>query len=127
MTLRRLDRAVVQPTQLIIKNLSFENFDLYFDPIRHTPVLDFSNGQVELVLNLPLLDYIRRRDTGELGNELSPIHQGQLDWFRAELLRVVTGKKYNQDQIELLRAGIDGEIHFYRFFLDRESNRLEQF
>lgn len=127
LTLRRLDRAVVQPTQLIIKNLSFENFDLYFDPIRHTPVLDFSNGQVELVLNLPLLDYIRRRDTGELGNELSPIHQGQLDWFRAELLRVVTGKKYNQDQIELLRAGIDGEIHFYRFFLDRESNRLEQF
>ncbi len=127
LTLRRPDRAVVQPTQLIIKNLSFDNFDLDFDPIRHTPVLNYGNRQVELVLNLPLLDYIRRRDTGELGNELSPIHQAHLDWFRAELLRVTTGKKHNQNQIELLRAGIDGEIHFYRFFLDRESSRLEQF
>ncbi len=127
LTLRRPDRAVVQPTQLIIKNLSFENFDLEFDPIRHTPVLEFDNGQVELVLSLPLLDYIRRRDSGELGNELSPIHQSQLDWFRAELLRVTTGKKHNQDQIELLRAGIDGQIHVYRFFIDCDSNRLEQF
>ncbi len=126
LTLRRPDRAVVQPTQLVIKNLPFENFDLKFDPIRHTPVLDFGNGQVELLLTLPLLDYIRRRDAGELGNELSPIHQTQLDWFQAELLRVTAGVIRNQDQIELLRAGIDGEVHFYRFFLDRESGRLEK-
>lgn len=125
LTLRRPDRAVVQPTQLVIKNLPFENFDLKFDPIRHTPVLDFGNGQVELLLTLPLLDYIRRRDpAGELGNELSPIYETQLDWFQAELLRVTAGVIRNQDQIELLRAGIDGEVHFYRFFLDRESGAI---
>ncbi len=128
LTLRRLDRAVVQPTQLIIKNLSFENFDLNFDQTRHTPILYFGNRQVELVLSLPLLDYIRCRDAGELGNELSPIHQAQLDSFRAELLRVTTtGIKHNQDQIKLLRAGIDGEIQSYQFFLDLESNKLEKF
>lgn len=126
LTLRRPDRAVVQPTQLVIKNLSFDSFNLYFDPTRKTPVLDFGNGQVQLKLTLPLLDYIRRRDSGELGNELSPIHQAQLDWLRSKLLWCTTKIKSDQDQIELLHVGIDGEIHFHQFFLDRESNRLEQ-
>jgi len=126
LTLRRPDRAVVQPTQLISESLPFKDFELHFDPIRRTPVLDFGNGQVELLLTMPLLDYIRRRDSGELGNELSPIHQAQLGWFLAELSRVNNGIRRNQDQIELLHVGIDGEVHFYRFFLDRESGKLEQ-
>ncbi|HRX61968.1 MAG TPA: hypothetical protein P5260_12260 [Candidatus Competibacter sp.] len=126
LTLCRSDKAVVQPTQLVSESLPFKEFDLRFDPNRRTPVLDFGNGKVELLLTLPLLDYIRRRDAGELGNELSPIHQAQLDWFRAELSRATNGIRRNQDQIELLQVGIDGEVHFYRFFLDRESGRLEQ-
>lgn len=126
LTLCRSDKAVVQPTQLVSESLPFKEFDLRFDPNRRTPVLDFGNGKVELLLTLPLLDYIRRRDAGELGNELSPIHQAQLDWFRAELSRATNGIRRNQDQIELLQVGIDGEVHFYRFFLDRDSGRLEQ-
>ena len=126
LTLCRSDKAVVQPTQLVSESLPFKEFDLRFDPNRRTPVLDFGNGKIELLLTLPLLDYIRRRDAGELGNELSPIHQAQLDWFRAELSRATNGIRRNQDQIELLQVGIDGEVHFYRFFLDRDSGRLEQ-
>ena len=126
LTLRRPDRAVVQPTQLVIETLQFQDFDLRFDPVRGLLVLSYDKGRAELALTLPLLDYIRRRDAGELGNALAPIHQGQLDWFRAELLRVTTDNRKEPDDIVLLRAGIDGEVHVHRFLLDRDKNVLEQ-
>jgi hypothetical protein len=126
LTLRRPDFAVVQPTQLVIETLPFRDFDLVFDSIRQVPVLSFDRGKAELRLTLPLLDYIRRRAAGELGNALSPIHQGQLDWFRSELLEVTADRRNRQDEIELLRAGINGEVHLHRFLLDKEKNRLEQ-
>lgn len=73
-----------------------------------------------------MLDYIRRRDAGELGNALSPIHQAQLDWFRAKLLKVTEDRRRRKDEIELLRAGIDGEVHLHRFLLDQDKNILVQ-
>lgn len=126
LTLRRPDLAVMQPTQLVIDSLSFRDFDLKFDSERCVPVLDFDRGKAELVLSLPLLDYIRRRDAGELGNSLSPIHQAQLDWFRATLLEVTANRRRPEDEIELLRAGVDGEVHLHRFLLDLNENFLEQ-
>jgi hypothetical protein len=126
LTLRRSDLAVVQPTQLVIETLPFRDFDLDFDSDRRVPVLCFDRGRARLDLTLPLLDYIRRRDAGELGNALSPIHQAQLDWFRAELLKVTEDRRRRKDEIELLRAGIDGEVHLHRFLLDQDQNILEQ-
>lgn len=126
LTLRRPDQAVVQPTQLIIETLPFRDFDLDFDSIQHVPILSFDRGRAELRLTLPLLDYIRRRAAGELGNALSPIHQAQLDWFRAELLEVTADRRRREDEIELLRAGINGEVHLHRFLLDQEQGILEQ-
>lgn len=125
LTVRRQDRAVFQPTQLVLTTLPFQDFDLRFDRIRGLPVLSFDRGRAELVLTLPLLDYIRRRDAGELGNQLSPIHQAELDRFQAALLQATTNSEANTDEIELLRAGIDGEVHLHRFILDREKGRLE--
>ncbi len=126
LTLRRPDQAVVQPTQLVIETLPFRDFDLDFDSIRRVPVLSFDRGRVELDLTLPLLDYIRCRDAGELGNALSPIHQAQLDWFRAELLKVTADRRRREDEIELLRAGLDGEVHLHRFLLDQDKGILEK-
>jgi hypothetical protein len=126
LTLRRPDRAVVQPTQLVIETLRFQDFDLRFDQLRRRLILSYQKGKPELELTLPLLDYIRRRDAGELGNALSPIHQGQLDWFRAELLRVTADRRQGEDEFALLRAGIDGEVHIHRFLLDRDKEILEQ-
>lgn len=126
LTLRRPDRAVVQPTQLVVETLKFRDFDLRFDRVHGLLVLSFDKGQAELALSLPLLDYIRRRDAGELGNALSPIHQAQLDWFRAELLRVTTEARHSDDEVALLRSGIDGGVHVHRFFLDRDQSILEQ-
>lgn len=126
LTLRRSDFAVVQSTQLVIETLPFSDFGLDFDSDRRVPVLSFFRGQARLDLTLPLLDYIRRRDAGELGNALSPIHQAQLDWFRAKLLKVTEDRRRRKDEIELLRAGIDGEVHLHRFLLDQDKNILVQ-
>ncbi len=125
LTLRRPDRAVVQPTQLVIETLRFQDFDLRFDQLRRRLILSYQKGKPELELTLPLLDYIRRRDAGELGNALSPIHQGQLDWFRAELLRVTADRRQGEDEFALLRAGIDGAVHPHRFLLDLDKEILE--
>ena len=126
LTLRRPDRAVVQPTQLVIVILGFHQFDLYYDPIRRLPLLRFNEGKVVLELTLPLLDYIQRRHSGELGSDLARIHLAQLEWFRSELLRVNQKKQQDLTEIGLLRAGIDGQVHFYRYFLDEKNQRLER-
>ncbi len=126
LTLRRSDQAVMQPTQLVIETLSFRDFNLIFDSIKQIPVLSFLRGEAKLDLTLPLLDFIRRRDAGELGNALSPIHQAQLDWFRAELLKATIDTRRHDDEIELLRSGIDGEVHLHQFLLDQDQNIMEQ-
>jgi len=125
LTLRRPDRAVVQPTQLIIASLPFQDFDLRFDPMARLPKLRYRNGSIALVLSLPLLDYIRRRDVGELGNGLSPIHQAQLDRFAAQLLVARDAVGHSGD-IAFLRAGIDGGVAVYRYFLDENEQTLER-
>lgn len=125
LTLRRPDQAVMQPTQLVIETLLFRDFSLVFDSIRQVLALSFDREKAKLDLTLPLLDFIRRRDAGELGNALSPIHQAQLDWFQAELLKATVDTRRHDDDIELLRSGIDGEVHLHRFLLDQDRNILE--
>jgi len=127
LTLRRPDQAVVQPTQLVIARLDFRDFQVVYCARRRLPVLRFDGGQipVELPLSLPLLDYISGREAGEIGNELSPIHSGQLEWFRAELLRVTAEDRRDLGEIELLRAGIDGEIIPHRCQFDETHGTLE--
>ena len=126
LTLRRPDWAVVQPTQLVVAALSFQDFDLYYDPKRWLLLLRFREGEVELELTLPLLDYIQRRHVGELGSELARIHLAQLEWFRAELLRTVGQNSRELGEIRLLRTGIDGKVHLHRYLLDEENQRLER-
>ncbi|NEX21265.1 hypothetical protein G3480_13230 [Thiorhodococcus mannitoliphagus] len=124
LTLRRPDRAVVQPTQLVVAELPFSDFDLDYDPLARVPLLRFQNGKVSLLLSLPLLDFIHRRHEGQLGSDLSQIHLAQLEWFRAELLRM-TDKKIGRNDVVFLRAGIDGQTHLHRYVLDEENQRLE--
>ncbi|RKT46607.1 hypothetical protein [Thiocapsa rosea] len=124
LTLRRPDRAVVQPTQFVMATLSFQDFDLAYDEPRRLPVLQFRNGVVKLPLTLPLLDFIENRIAGDLGSELARIHLAQLEWFRAELLRVLGGSS-DRFRIQLLRAGIDGQVHAHRYLLDNERQVLE--
>ena len=122
LTLRRPDKAVVQPTQLVVGSAFFKDFDLVFDETRNMPLLTFKKGAAKLALTLPLLDYIRSRNAGELDNDLSPVHQSQLEWFKSELLTSTRDEDDETFEVELLRAGIDGEVHIHRFFF--EDNKL---
>lgn len=124
LTLRRPDRAVVQPTQLILAELPFDDFDLEYDSLKQMPLLRFQKGKVALPLTLPLLDFIHRRHEGQLGSDLSQIHLAQLEWFRAELLKIASAQTGQYDVV-FLRAGIDGQTHLHRYFLDEKNQRLE--
>lgn len=126
LTLRRPDKAVVQPTQLVIRTINFDEFDLRFEKNRAVWVLSFKKAKAELELNLPLLDYIDRRNAGELGNTLSPIHQAKLECFRSALLQATAETDDNEDEIMLLRASIDGGVHIHRFLLDNKKMTLEK-
>lgn len=124
LTLRRPDRAVIQPTQFVMATLAFQDFELAYDAPRRLPLLQFRKGVVKLPLTLPLLDFIENRVAGDLGSELARIHLAQLEWFRAELLRVL-GDSSDPFRIHLLRAGIDGQVHAHRYLLDNERQVLE--
>ena len=124
LTLRRPDRAVVQPTQLVMATLPFDAFDLRYDAALRLPLLVFQDGAIRLPLTLPLLDYIERRHAGDLGGELAQIHLAQLEWFCGELLQLKSKQK-DGAEIKLLRAGIDGQVHIHRYFLDANSQTLE--
>lgn len=124
LTLRRPDRAVVQPTQLVVAELPFRDFDLGFDLLKCLPLLRFQQGKVSLPLTLPLLDFIHLRHEGQLGSDLSQIHLAQIEWFRAELLKHA-GSQHGQNDVVMLRAGIDGQTHVHRYLLDSENQRLE--
>ncbi|NKN33462.1 hypothetical protein [Marichromatium bheemlicum] len=130
MTLRRPDRAVVQPTQLVVGSLSFKDFDLDYDPVARLPVLTYRRGRrhapVELRLSLPLLDYILRRADGELGAALDPIHQAQLDGFQAKLLHLDDARSRQEGEITLLRADISGSVEVYSYILDKDANGKPQ-
>ncbi|CAK0769130.1 conserved hypothetical protein [Gammaproteobacteria bacterium] len=127
LTLRRADRAVVQPTQWVAAKLPFDAFDIDFDRHQHLPTLRYyrtGGGEVVLKLSLPLLDYIQARNEGELGGELARIHYAQLEAFRAELLRMENHARA-LEEITLLRARIDGQVCIHRYIFDLEQNTLE--
>jgi hypothetical protein len=126
LTLRRPDQAVAQPTQLVIAALSFDEFDLHYDSCTRQPMLRFQSGKIDLPLSLPLLDYIQSRHAGELGNELARIHLAQLEWFRAELLKVEKKDQNSPCEIQLLQTGVDGRVYFHRYFVDEKNKRLEK-
>lgn len=128
LTLRRPDRAVVQPTQMVLGSLAFRDFGLEYDPEEKAPVLFYQRGRgnerVTLNLSLPLLDYILRRSEGELGASLAPIHRAQLDSFHAKLLKLEDALPSRAGDITLLRADISGEVNAYHYLLSQDGKKL---
>lgn len=124
LTLRRPDRAVVQPTQLVMAIFYFDDFDLEYNAAQRLPLLFFARGNAKLALTLPLLDYIERRHRGDLGGDLAAIHMAQLEWFRAELSRVSSMQQI-QGEIALLRANIDGQVRVHHYMIDKKCEKLE--
>lgn len=123
LTLRRPDKAVIQPTQIVIASLNTSDFSLGYDINQRLPFLIYRN--VKLMLSLPLLDYIQMSSVGSLGNQLFPIHLAQLELFRSKLLKVTQQNASSADDITVLKADIDGVVRTHHFYLDRDNKRLE--
>ena len=123
LTLRRADQSVIQPTQLVVAKLSNGDFRLSYDSSQRLPVMLYRNseGEAKLPLTLPLLDYIHDRAIGNLGNELAPIHLSQLEWFKAELLKLNEHKLFEDEVVGLLRSGIDGEVKLHRYVVNEKE------
>lgn len=126
LTLRRKDKNVVQPTQLVIETVMFREFELLYDTETSQPKLSFRNGEAELQLSLPLFDFIQERSRGEIGSSLSPIYHSQIDWFHAELIKATEDDRDDDDEeISLIRAGINGVVTQHTFVLNNKKIRLE--
>lgn len=123
LTLRRPDKAVVQPTQMVIASFNTNDFSVGYDKDQQQPFLRYRDAK--LMLSLPLLDYIQTCSIGSLGNQLVPIHLAQLEWFRSKLLKVAEQETSNNDEFIVLSAGVDGTVKTNKFYIDRDKNRLE--
>lgn len=122
LTLRRTDKAVMQPVQIVLASLEHDNFKLDYDTKQCLPYLIYQPSGERLWLTLPLLDFIQTASLGSLGNQLAPIHLTQLEVFRSKLLKSLNT---DADQLTVLRAGIDGEVKTHRFFIDYANKRLD--
>jgi serine/threonine protein kinase len=123
-TLRRSDRQVFQATQLVLARFDFNNFDIIYDiEIKLPKLVHRKQGSTaELLLTLPLLDYIIKRGQGDLEDGLDPIYLNQLEYFRSQLLLHKDG---DGNEIKLLRVGIDGKVDLYNYEHQQENNTLE--
>ena len=123
LTLRRPDKAVVQPTQMVIASFNTNDFSVNYDKEQQLPFLCYRDAK--LMLSLPLLDYIQTCSIGSLGNQLVPIHLAQLEWFRSKLLKISQQETSNNDEFIVLSAGVDGTVKTNKFYIDREKHTLE--
>lgn len=123
-TLKRSDRQVFQATQLVLARFDFNNFDIVYDNECKLPKLVHrpQGSDAELLLTLPLLDYIIKRGQGDLEDGLDPIYLNQLEYFRSQLLLHKDG---DSSDIKLLRVGIDGKVDLYNYEHQMENNTLE--
>lgn len=125
LTLRRPDKTIVQPTQLVVAILSFRDFELRYNTQKKMPELRYKHlKDTALLLTLPLLDFIQLRSEGDLGSHLAPIHLAQLERFRSDLFNAAHSQ--NDDDITLLQAGIDGTVKSHQFLLSEDKQRLER-
>lgn len=125
LTLRRPDKTIVQPTQLVVATLSFRDFELRYNTQKKMPELRYKHlKDTALLLTLPLLDFIQLRSEGDLGSHLAPIHLAQLERFRSDLFNAAHSQ--NDDDITLLQAGIDGTVKSHQFLLSEDKQRLER-
>jgi len=116
-------------TQVVLAKLKADEFRVVEEP-GHRDVqgsggrlfLEERGGGPRLPLDLPFLDYARRRYEGEVAQALAPFYADRLERFGAELLRRHAGEGDGQ-VLELVRIGADRR--FRRLEVSLKGERLE--
>jgi serine/threonine protein kinase len=112
LTLKREDKNIYQSVQLILKEISFDDFEIYFNPelreirLYHIDQKDPSYG---LNLTLPLIDYITLKSGGEVVDKLDETYKNHLESFKAKLLKLKNNRR-QEDSFKILQCDIEGKM-----------------
>tara|TARA_R110002051_G_scaffold325325_1_gene427115 strand:- start:19823 stop:23875 length:4053 start_codon:yes stop_codon:yes gene_type:complete len=111
-TLRRPDEKMFQSVQIVLEKIPFDEFTIDLDEVNGFPVLKHLDKEASLELSVPLLDYIIRKDLGELTSDLDAIHGASLEQFRSDLLERV---RTPTDNVKLLEIDAQGDLRIHKF------------
>jgi hypothetical protein len=97
-------------TQIILGRIHGEDFQLGINTLNEVGelrnnqmVLRLKDSNIELVLDLPFLDFVARRYQGEIAERISKFYEDRLDLFKAMLLD--ERGNIEEDKLGLLKVG----------------------
>jgi serine/threonine protein kinase len=101
-------------TQIILANYRINDFELIIKTLykvsnesRRVLCLRTKQGNLEMILDLPFLDYVARRYEGEVTGDLSQYYADRLERFKVKLLELYNKNNTNEQNLQLLAAGTD--------------------
>lgn len=124
-TLKRSNIDVRQSVQILLKKIPIPNFTLEFEPKaqsknskQYSLVLCEQVSKEKLILELPFLDFVMMRNTGEIGQKLNMSYLDRLERFKNLLL----ASKYYTDKnnLELLEYNSNSELKTYKFSFNND-------
>ncbi|MEH6626568.1 MAG: hypothetical protein V7739_08990 [Motiliproteus sp.] len=123
LTLKREDKLLAQSAQLVLFRKNFDDFDIDYDAGERCPVIKYKD--ISMHMPLPVIDYMFSSYRGEIGGRLSPVYHAKLDRFRTQILHLDEGKD-GEDDVSIIRSGIDGEVQLYDLELSNNKRSIEK-
>ncbi len=131
-TLNRRNEALRQSVQIILARIPF--FNLYLEAESKQTAfnapcivltLKEKYSHIRLDLELPFLDFVIMRSSGEIGQQLNRAYLDRLERFKAQLLEQYQAKNrpFQQEQtstLELLEFTDDGKFKVKRIVIDED-------
>lgn len=132
-TLNRRNPALRQSVQLLLARIPFHNFkfelqkDSNEDGLqeRCMPVLKESLQGFLLKMELPFLDYVMLRSSGEIGQQLDKAYLDRLERFKARLLNYYQAMESTGNKTSLLEFTSDGSFNIWELAIDDEILNVE--
>jgi hypothetical protein len=126
-TLKRGNEELRQTVQILLAKIPLSAFSLTLrpvnikvKPIRYMLSLILKNHpEICLELELPFLDFVMLRDTGEIGQKLDLSYLDRLERFKANLLEI-SGYRNNRD-LELLEMTDDAQLKTYKLHFNADK------
>lgn len=124
-TLKRSNIDLRQSVQILLKKLPISNFTLEFEPKtqstksqKYSLVLCEQVSKEKLILELPFLDFVMMRNTGEIGQKLNMSYLDRLERFKSLLLAATCYT--DESNLELLEYNSNSELKTYKFSFNND-------
>lgn len=124
-TLRRNNLELRQSVQILSKKIPITNFKLIFEKDDQASqsnagklVLYEQVSNEKLILDLPFLDFVMMRNTGEIGQKLNMSYIDRLERFKNLLL--ASDSYNNESNLELLEYNSTGKLKTHKFSFNED-------